>query len=65
MEGRIVGSPLFTAVLLASLSLGAAGQEDSSPEMPESFNEPMLLTAAFGRAASGGLLNRPLLWTPS
>ena len=41
MDLKIVGSPLFTAVLLASLSLGAAGQEDSSPEMPESFNEPM------------------------
>ena len=41
MDRRIVGAPLFTAVLLASLAFGAAGQEDSSPEMPESFNEPM------------------------
>ena len=41
MDPRIAGAPLFTAVLLASLALGAAGQEDSSPEMPESFNEPM------------------------
>ena len=41
MDRRIVGGPLFTAVLLASLAFGAAGQEDSSLEMPESFNEPM------------------------
>ena len=41
MDRRIAGAPLFTAVLLASLALGAAAQEDSSPEMPESFNEPM------------------------
>ena len=27
--------------LLALLALGVAGQENSSPEMPESFNEPM------------------------
>ncbi len=41
MDRRITGSPLYAAVLLASLALGAAGQEDSSPEMPASFNEPM------------------------
>ena len=41
MDPRFAGAPLFTAVLLASLTLGAAGQESSSPEMPESFNEPM------------------------
>ena len=41
MDLRFVGAPLFTAVLLASLALGAAGQENSSAEMPESFNEPM------------------------
>ncbi|MCH7890053.1 MAG: hypothetical protein IH921_00980, partial [Gemmatimonadetes bacterium] len=41
MDRRIAGVPIFAAVLLASLTLGAAGQEGSSPELPESFNEPM------------------------
>jgi len=41
MHRRIVGVPIFAAILLASLTLGAEGQEDSSPEFPESFNEPM------------------------
>ena len=41
MDRRIVGSPLFAALLLASLALGAASQENTSPEMPASFNEPM------------------------
>ena len=41
MDRRIVGSPLFAALLLASLALGAASQENTSPEMPASFNAPM------------------------
>ena len=41
MDRRTTGSPLFAVVLLASLAVGAVGQESSSPEMPESFNEPM------------------------
>lgn len=41
MDRRIASVPLYVAVLLASLALGAAGQENLSPEMPEIFNEPM------------------------
>ena len=41
MDRRIAGAPFLPAILLASLALGASGQEDSTPEMPEIFNEPM------------------------
>ena len=41
MDRRITGAPLYAAVLLASLAPGVAGQQSSSPEMPEIFNEPM------------------------
>ena len=41
MDRRIAGAPFLAAILLASLALRASGQEDSTPEMPEIFNEPM------------------------
>ena len=45
MDRRIAGAPFYTAVLtavlLAALALGAGGQENSAPEIPEIFNEPM------------------------
>ena len=41
MDRRIAGAPFLAAILLASLALGASAQEDSTPEMPEIFNEPM------------------------
>ena len=41
MDQRIAGVTLHVAVLLAAAAPGAAGQENSSPEMPEIFNEPM------------------------
>ena len=41
MDRRIASVPFYAAVLLASLALGAAGQENLPPEMPEIFDEPM------------------------
>ena len=41
MDRRIAGAPFLAAILLASLALRASGQEDSTPEMPEIFDEPM------------------------
>jgi tetratricopeptide (TPR) repeat protein len=41
MDRRNAGSPLFAVILSASLAAGVVGQENSFPEMPESFDEPM------------------------